>query len=129
MDHQAEKRGAPHRRRRRERVPPGREQGTDPATTMLSASAMRLTMSLQPGKVRLEGSASLTCPKCMSPMEKVRYAGVEVDRCVKCNAPLEALWQICPHCATPVSTPSLPGIDDTIADSWTAPRKRAAESE
>jgi predicted amidophosphoribosyltransferase len=51
--------------------------------------------------------------------------------CVNCNAPLEALWQICPHCATPVTTPNLPGIDDTIADSWTqprrAPRKRAAE--
>ena len=47
----------------------------------------------------------------------------------KCNAPLEALWQICPHCATPVVTPALPGIDDTIADSWTAPRKRAAGDE
>jgi hypothetical protein len=49
---------------------------------------------------------------------------------VKCNSPLEALWQICPHCATPVSAASLPGIvEDTIADSWTAPRKRAASDE
>jgi RNA polymerase subunit RPABC4/transcription elongation factor Spt4 len=63
----------------------------------------------------------LVCPVCTTRLKQA---------CVKCNAPLEALWQICPHCATPVSTPNLPGIvDDTIADSWTAPRKRAAESE
>ena len=59
----------------------------------------------------------LVCPVCTTRLKQA---------CVKCNAPLEALWQICPHCATPVVTPSLPGIDDTIADSWTAPRKRAA---
>jgi Zn-finger nucleic acid-binding protein len=39
------------------------------------------------GQTRDE-SASLTCPKCTSPMEKVTYAGVEVDRCVKCKG----LW-------------------------------------
>ena len=65
-------------------------------------------------------STFLVCPVCTTRLKQA---------CVKCNAPLEALWQICPHCATPVSTPSLPGIDDTIADSWTAPRKRAAESD
>ena len=57
----------------------------------------------------------LVCPVCTTRLKQA---------CVKCNAPLEALWQICPHCATPVVTPALPGIDDTIADSWTAPRKR-----
>jgi predicted amidophosphoribosyltransferase len=62
----------------------------------------------------------LVCPVCTTRLKQA---------CAKCNAPLEALWQICPHCATPVSTPSLPGIDDTIADSWTAPRKRAAGDE
>ena len=63
----------------------------------------------------------LVCPVCTTRLKQA---------CVKCNAPLEALWQICPHCATPVASPSLPGIDDTIADSWTAPpRRRAAESE
>jgi hypothetical protein len=66
----------------------------------------------------------LVCPVCTTRLKQA---------CAKCNAPLEALWQICPHCATPVTTPNLPGIDDTIADSWTAPRraprKRAAESE
>ena len=49
---------------------------------------------------------------------------------MKCNAPLEALWQICPHCATPVvDARACRGIEDTIADSWTAPRKRAAGDE
>ena len=62
----------------------------------------------------------LVCPVCTTRLKQA---------CVKCNAPLEALWQICPHCATPVVTPALPGIDDTIADSWTAPRKRAAGDE
>ena len=71
----------------------------------------------------------LVCPVCTTRLKQA---------CVKCNAPLEALWQICPHCATPVSTPSLPAVDDTIGDSWTAPRatpraaprrKRAAESD
>ena len=62
----------------------------------------------------------LHCPVCTTRLKQA---------CAKCNAPLEALWQICPHCATPVSTPSLPGIDETIADSWTAPRKRAAGDE
>jgi len=62
----------------------------------------------------------LVCPVCTTRLKQA---------CVKCNAPLEALWQICPHCATPVVTPSLPGIEDTIADSWTAPRKRAAGDE
>ena len=63
----------------------------------------------------------LVCPVCTTRLKQA---------CVKCNSPLEALWQICPHCATPVSTPNLPGIvEDTIADSWTAPRRRAAESD
>jgi hypothetical protein len=52
---------------------------------------------------------------------------------VKCSSPLEALWQICPYCTTPVTSTGLPAIDDTIADSWTtpapAPRRRAAGSE
>ena len=39
------------------------------------------------GQTRDE-SQSLQCPKCTSPMEKVAYAGVEVDRCVKCKG----LW-------------------------------------
>jgi predicted amidophosphoribosyltransferase len=65
-------------------------------------------------------STFLVCPVCTTRLKQA---------CVKCNAPLEALWQICPHCATPVSTPSLPAIEDTIADSWTAPRKRAAGDE
>jgi len=63
----------------------------------------------------------LVCPVCTTRLKQA---------CVKCNSPLEALWQICPHCATPVSAPNLPGIvEDTIADSWTAPRKRAAADE
>ena len=63
----------------------------------------------------------LVCPVCTTRLKQA---------CVKCNSPLEALWQICPHCATPVSAPSLPAVvEDTIADSWTAPRKRAAADE
>jgi len=70
----------------------------------------------------------LVCPVCTTRLKQA---------CVSCGNPLEALWQICPYCATPVATPSLPGIDDTIAESWTSPptqrasppRKRAAESE
>jgi hypothetical protein len=62
----------------------------------------------------------LVCPVCTTRLKQA---------CAGCNAPLEALWQICPHCATPVSSPSLPGIEDTVADSWTTPRKRAAADE
>jgi predicted amidophosphoribosyltransferase len=63
----------------------------------------------------------LVCPVCTTRLKQA---------CVKCNSPLEALWQICPHCATPVSSPNLPAVvEDTIADSWTAPRKRAAADE
>ena len=63
-------------------------------------------------------STFLVCPVCTTRLKQA---------CVKCNAPLEALWQICPHCATPVATPSLPGIDTTVTETWTAPRRRAAE--
>ena len=70
----------------------------------------------------------LVCPVCTTRLKQA---------CVSCGNPLEALWQICPYCATPVATPSLPDIDDTIAESWTSPprkrasppRKRARESE
>jgi hypothetical protein len=59
----------------------------------------------------------LVCPVCTTRLKQA---------CVSCASPLEALWQICPYCATPVSTPNLPGIEDTIAESWTTPpRKRA----
>jgi len=54
----------------------------------------------------------LVCPVCTTRLKQA---------CVSCGNPLETLWQICPYCATPVSTPNLPGIDDTIADTWTAP--------
>jgi RNA polymerase subunit RPABC4/transcription elongation factor Spt4 len=59
-------------------------------------------------------SQYLVCPVCTTRLKQA---------CVKCNAPLEALWQICPHCATPVSTPSLPGIDDTLTEVWPTPRQ------
>jgi hypothetical protein len=62
----------------------------------------------------------LVCPVCTTRLKQA---------CGKCNAPLEALWQICPYCATPVTTPSLPGIDTTLPETWTAPRRRAAESD
>jgi hypothetical protein len=63
----------------------------------------------------------LVCPVCTTRLKQA---------CVSCGNPLEALWQICPYCATPVAGPALPGIDDTIAESWTSPpRKRAAEPE
>lgn len=67
-------------------------------------------------------STFLVCPVCTTRLKQA---------CASCNAPLEALWQICPHCATPVTTPNLPGLDDTVADSWTTPRprKRAAADE
>ena len=55
----------------------------------------------------------LVCPVCTTRLKQA---------CVSCGNPLETLWQICPYCATPVSTPNLPGIDDTIADSWTSPK-------
>jgi predicted amidophosphoribosyltransferase len=58
-------------------------------------------------------SSYLVCPVCTTRLKQA---------CAKCNAPLEALWQICPHCATPVSTPSLPGIDDTLTEVWPTPR-------
>jgi hypothetical protein len=70
----------------------------------------------------------LVCPVCTTRLKQAS---------VSCGNPLEALWQICPYCATPVAAPSLPDIDDTIAESWTSPprkrasppRKRARESE
>jgi len=70
---------------------------------------------------RAEVEASfLVCPVCTSKLKQA---------CVKCASPLEALWQICPYCATPVASTGLPGVDDTLADSWTAPRRRAARPE
>ena len=39
------------------------------------------------GQTRDE-SQTLTCPKCSDPMEKVTYAGVQVDRCLGCKG----LW-------------------------------------
>ena len=74
----------------------------------------------------------LVCPVCTTRLKQA---------CVSCGNPLETLWQICPYCATPVSTPNLPGIDDTIGDSWptqktaaraaprAAPRKRKASGQ
>jgi Double zinc ribbon len=62
----------------------------------------------------------LVCPVCTTRLKQA---------CVKCSNPLEALWQICPYCATPVSTPSLPAVDETVGDTWTAPRRRAAGDE
>ena len=62
----------------------------------------------------------LVCPVCTT---KLRQA------CATCKAPLETLWQICPYCATPVASTGLPGVDETLADSWTAPRRRAAGPE
>jgi predicted amidophosphoribosyltransferase len=35
----------------------------------------------------------LICPVCTT---KLRQA------CVSCNRPLEALWQVCPYCETPI---------------------------
>jgi hypothetical protein len=61
----------------------------------------------------------LVCPVCTTRLKQA---------CVNCGQPLEALWQMCPHCATPVG-PSLPGVDGALEDTWTAPRKRAAESD
>ena len=46
-----------------------------------------MTMTNIAGQTRDESEA-LTCPKCSSPMEKVSYAGVQVDRCVGC----QGLW-------------------------------------
>ena len=63
-------------------------------------------------RAAVEGSY-LVCPVCTTRLKQA---------CAKCNAPLEALWQICPHCATPVSTPNLPGIDDTLTEVWPTPR-------
>jgi len=62
----------------------------------------------------------LVCPVCTTKLKQA---------CVTCASPLEALWQICPYCATPVASTGLPGVDDTLADTWTAPRRRAAETE
>jgi RNA polymerase subunit RPABC4/transcription elongation factor Spt4 len=36
----------------------------------------------------------LICPVCTT---KLRQA------CVTCNRPLEALWQVCPYCETPIA--------------------------
>jgi Double zinc ribbon len=62
-------------------------------------------------------AAFLVCPVCTTKLKQA---------CVKCESPLEALWQICPYCATPVATTGLPGVDDTLTDTWTAPRRRRA---
>jgi len=62
----------------------------------------------------------LVCPVCTTKLKQA---------CVTCASPLEALWQICPYCATPVASTGLPGVDDTLADTWTAPRRRAAGTE
>ena len=64
--------------------------------------------------------AFLVCPVCTTKLKQA---------CVNCASPLEALWQICPYCATPVASTGLPGVDETLADSWTAPRRRAAGPE
>ena len=62
----------------------------------------------------------LVCPVCTTKLKQA---------CVSCASPLEALWQICPYCATPVTSTGLPGVDETLADTWTAPRRRATGSE
>jgi hypothetical protein len=70
---------------------------------------------------RAEVDASfLVCPVCTTKLKQA---------CVSCASPLEALWQICPYCATPVTSTGLPGVDETLTDSWTAPRRRASGSE
>jgi len=63
--------------------------------------------------------AQPSCPVCATMLRQP---------CAKCNAPLEALWQLCPYCATPVELTqadldaALSGeartialVDDTIA--------------
>ena len=79
------------------------------------------TRDLQCPVCRAQVEASfLVCPVCTTKLKQA---------CAKCASPLEALWQICPYCTTPVASTGLPEIDDTIADSWTTPRRRAAGSE
>jgi predicted amidophosphoribosyltransferase len=34
--------------------------------------------------------------------------------CAKCHAPLEALWQMCPYCATPTTEPLPADLDAAL---------------
>ena len=65
-------------------------------------------------------STFLVCPVCTTKLKQA---------CAKCASPLDALWQICPFCTTPVTSTGLPGVDESLTDSWTAPRLRAPDSQ
>jgi len=62
----------------------------------------------------------LVCPVCTTKLKQA---------CAKCASPLDALWQICPYCTTPVTSTGLPGVDETLTDSWTAPIRRPTGTE
>ena len=64
------------------------------------------------------GGRDLHCPVCRADVEeeflirpvcttKLRQA------CVNCNRPLEALWQVCPYCETPIE-PAVPGAPPAL---------------
>jgi hypothetical protein len=43
--------------------------------------------------------------------------------CGSCGQPLDALWQVCPHCATPVST-VFPALEDVTRSPLPRARRR-----
>jgi predicted amidophosphoribosyltransferase len=61
----------------------------------------------------------LVCPVCTTRLK---------EACVSCKAPLEPLWQVCPHCETPVihrpAADLVDALEGTLV-SEPAPRRRA----
>jgi predicted amidophosphoribosyltransferase len=45
--------------------------------------------------------------------------------CSNCNAPLEARWQVCPYCETPVESP---GVELPIVEARPRRRRRSSST-
>ena len=57
------------------------------------------------------------CPVCTTRLKQA---------CVKCGAPLEARWQMCPHCETPVESPT---VDMPVVEARPRRRRRSSTSQ
>jgi len=53
------------------------------------------------------------CPVCTTRLKQA---------CVSCNQPLEALWQVCPFCETPVEST---GLDLPVVEARPRRRRRS----
>ncbi len=55
----------------------------------------------------------VVCPVCTTRLRQ---------SCTSCNAPLEAIWQACPYCATPI--PNGLGVSDDVLQPLRSTGKR-----